>query len=284
MEPKGVAEKVKLWIRKHPDGLWIIGLSILLIIFHIIIAVQSIQPIMVISETSLYQTIGLGSQIVAGMYGITLTGYIFFLDRLQQQVQDNEPLEEVIIALKQRYHRMVILISVCVFVVVVMAVLLTLYGTENILIPEVVHRFLIYETCVMILTTTSFIIYFVLSVVDPDKIQRISFQHKEKLSSSDSEQGDLQEFLKDYEDIEAILKEKTLQATSEYMRRNPIKLIRTKDFLMMQKYMKSSLAQKVAKLTQYHSYLMFSQEMTVSKEMCILAKEVKKEMQEIVIK
>ena len=57
---------------------------------------------------------------------------------------------------------------------------------------------MVYENCILALTATGFIVYFVMNVVDPDKIQKISFQYKERLSSSEKKSGDIKIFMKDY--------------------------------------------------------------------------------------
>jgi len=68
MKIKHYCEKIRLWARLHPDGLWTTLWLVLFIAFHIIALFQSVHPIMVISENALYQTVGIGAQIVAGLY------------------------------------------------------------------------------------------------------------------------------------------------------------------------------------------------------------------------
>ena len=265
------------WARLYPDAFWMTLWFILFMIFEFIVLYQSFYPVMSISETALYQTIGISAQIVAGLYGITLTGYIFFLEHLQQLKRENESLQNIVDALKQRYHTMVKVISMYVVAIVILSIILMLYGTNNSFFPEKLIRFLTYENCILALTATGFIVYFVMNVVDPDKIQKISYQYKERLSSSDETCGDVKEFLKDYLEIECIFM-KYLNQISEtdfiFLQKSEIQL---KTIFLWKTDWKEKLIDEVLKLRKYYNYLVFSQEMIVSQEMCILAKDVKKQ-------
>jgi len=118
-------------------------------------------------------------------------------------------------------------------------------------------------------------------VVDPDKIPRASLQYKQKLSNSGTELGSLQEFLQDYEDIEKMLIDKSKGLAISQIGANPwkaIKHLNGKEKIEIRKMVSDPLLKNLTKLSQYYSYMVFSQEMTVTKEMCHLAKDVKTEL------
>jgi len=165
---------------------------------------------------------------------------------------------------------MVKVISIYVVAVVILSTILMIYGTSNTFFPKMVTRFLVYENCILALTSTEFIVYFVMNVVDPDKIQKISFQYKERLSSSENERGDIKIFINDYSEIEQLVKKYSDEPSDTYLNEMPLK-----DILLLKTEWKESLIDDVLKLTTYYNYLLFSQEMIVSKEMCVLVKELR---------
>lgn len=124
-------------------------------------------------------------------------------------------------------------------------------------------------------------------MVDPDKIPRASLQYKQKISTSDMELGSLQEFLQDYEDIEHLLIEKSKGLAVSQIGTNPwkaLKHLNPKEVMEMNKIVSDPLLKKMTKVGQYYSYMVFSQEMTVTKEMCDMAKEVKEELEGLPMK
>ena len=224
------------------------------------------------------------AEVVVGLYGLTLTGYIFFLDRLQQKAEDDEMLEDIIALLKKRYHNMVLILSGVCFAVILLSFSFIIFNPESHVLPTYAYFFWGYETLFLMFVALALNIYFVIMVVDPDKIPRASLQYKQKLSSSETELGSLQEFLQDYEDIEELLKKKSETLAIAQIGTNPwkaLKHLRGKELVEVRKWMSDPLFKNMTKLGQYYNYMVFSQEMTVTKEMCELAKEVKKELAEI---
>lgn len=266
------------WLKKHPSMLIWIGIALAGLYMEWVIIGLSVSPVVVFSMEAVSEVLMTGAEVVAGLYGLTLTGYIFFLDRLQQRAESDEYLEDIIVLLKKRYHNMVLILSVVCFVVIASSFSFIIYDASCGIIPQSIYCFWGFETILLVLVTLLFNIYFVIIVVDPDKLSRASLQYKQKISSSDTEFGSLQEFLQDYEDIEQLLMEKGKGLAVSQLGTNPwkaIKHLNGKERLEIRKVMSDPLLKNLTKLSQYYSYMVFSQEMTVTKEMCQLAKEVK---------
>ena len=281
-------DSIKKWMyhitsyyKKHPNMLIWVGIALAGLYMEWIIVGLSFSPIRVFSMEAVADVLMTGAEVVAGLYGLTLTGYIFFLDRLQQKAENDDFLEDIIALLKKRYHNMVLILSVVCFVVIVSSFSFVVYDANCGIIPDSTYAFWGYETIVLMLGALLFNIYFVITVVDPDKLSRASMRYKQKLSDSDTELGSLQEFLQDYEDIEQLLIEKGKGLAISQLGTNPwkaIKHLNGKERLEIRKFVSDPLLKNLTKLSQYYSYMVFSQEMTVTKEMCQLAKEVKSEL------
>ena len=278
---KDLLHKGTEWLKTHPSALIFIGIIAVGVYMQWVILGISFSPVEAFSMDAIGDVLGTSAEVVAGLYGLTLTGYIFFLDRLQQKAEDDDLLEDVIALLKKRYHNMVLFLSAACFAVVVLAFTFIIYNKDSNLIPAYMYRFWGYESLFVVFVTLIFNIYFILTVVDPDKIPRVSLQYKQKLSSSDKAFGSLQEFLQDYEDIERLLREKSEGLAISQIGTNPwkaLKHLNGKERLEIRKLFDDPLLKKLTTLGQYYSYMVFSQEMTVTKEMCDMAKEVKEEL------
>lgn len=281
---KDMLHKVTEWLKTHPSALVLIGIVLVGIYLQWMIIGISFSPVEAFSMESIGDVLGTSAEVVAGLYGLTLTGYIFFLDRLQQKADDDELLEDIIALLKKRYHNMVLILSISCFSVILLAFTFIIYNPKSDLLPDYMYHFWGYESLFVVFVTLIFNIYFILTVVDPDKIPRVSLQYKQKLSNSDKAFGSLQEFLQDYEDIERLLREKSEGLAISQIGTNPwkaLKHLNGKERLEIRKLLDDPLLKKLTALGQYYSYMVFSQEMTVTKEMCDMAKEVKEELMSI---
>jgi len=279
---KEVFDTATIWIKKHPTLLIWFTIAAVGVYMQCIIVGVSVSPVQAFSMEALSGVLTTSAEVVAGLYGLTLTGYIFFLDRLQQKAEDDELLEDIITLLKKRYHNMVLILSVTCFSVIALAFSFIIYDANSNLLPEYFYRFWGFEALLMVFVALIFNIYFVITVVDPDKILRASLQYKQKLSNSETELGSLQEFLQDYEDIEKLLIDKSTGLAVSHIGTNPwkaIKHLNGKEKIEIRKIVSDPLLKNLTKLSQYYSYMVFSQEMTVTKEMCQLAREVKEELE-----
>lgn len=284
-------EKVKAWIeialnwvKQHPSILVWIVIAVVLTGVQCQIIGLIFSPVEVFSMESIAQVLTTSTEVVAGLYGLTLTGYIFFLDRLQQKAEDDEMLEDIIALLKKRYHNMVLILSAICFMAIFMAFNFIIYNPQSSLLSEKAYYLWGYETLLLVYVTLLFNIYFVIIVVDPDKLTRASLRYKQKISNSDAELGSLQEFLQDYEDIEELLKKKSEGLAVSQIGTNPwkaLKHLNGKEKLEIRKLVSDPLLINLTKLSQYYSYMVFSQEMIVTKEMCNLAKMVKEELSKL---
>lgn len=221
------------------------------------------------------------SEVLAGLYGITLTGYIFFADRFKDTPEEDESLYDAVQALLIRYNHLAGFISLMCMLCIVLAETIVLYGT-NTLLPASVHRFWINETLLVSFFTFNLILYFVISVLDPHKVNRISGQKKAKLSE-DRSAGNPEEFLALWNQIEESLVA-LRQELAEKMRflpnsgRGKPQMVQTLEVLRNYGRINMNLWRKLDTLRQYHNLSLHDVNMAVSQEMCDLAKDTLKEL------
>lgn len=269
-------------LSNYPHMIGIFSIAVISVITQILIIVDCFHPFIRLDTDPVSSVMSTCSEVVAGLYGITLTGYIFFADRFQNTSKEDESLYDIVQALLIRYNRMAGIISVMTLILIVSCEGIVLYGTNTLLL-EKLWRFWVDETLLFFFCTFNVILYFVISVLDPQKIDRISAQKKEKLSD-DTEAGDLQVFLTDYSAIEKqllALMEKLISSSLPIpgQGRKPT-MVYNLETLRNYSRISFQLWRKLEKLRQYYNLTLHDPNMSVSREMCDLAKEVLKDLEE----
>lgn len=251
-------------------------------ILQIYVILDCIFPLIVYEADAVSSVMSTCSEVLAGLYGITLTGYIFFADRFQDTSRDDESLYDAVQALLIRYNHMAGFISLMCMVCIVFAEGIVLYGI-NTLLPGWLYRFWINETLLLCFCTFDLILYFVISVLDPNKVTRISNQKKAKLSE-DTAQGNPEEFMAVWGQIEdnlLALREELISKIRFVPGANKTRpqLVQTLEVLRNYGRINMSLWRKLDKLRQYHNLSLHDLNMAVSQEMCDLAKDVLAELE-----
>ena len=269
-------------IQAYPYWLGLLSVGILSIALQIFVIVDCIFPLISYETDAVSTVMSTCAEVLAGLYGITLTGYIFFSDRFQNTSKEDESLYDAVQALLLRYNHMAGIISLMCLICIVLGEGIVLYGV-NTLLPPWLHRFWVNETLFLYFLTFDFVLYFVISVLDPHKVTRISSQKKAKLSD-DTATGDPEKFLEDWSAIEEIL-----QALRDKLIRdvrlvpgagkNKPQIVHTLEILRNYNRISGGLWRKLDKLRQYHNLTLHDPGMTVSQEMCELAKEARIELE-----
>jgi hypothetical protein len=269
-------------LRRYPHliGMMIVGGFAGILQIYVIL--DCIFPLIVYEADAVSSVMSTCSEVLAGLYGITLTGYIFFADRFQDTSRDDESLYDAVQALLIRYNHMAGFISLMCMVCIVFAEGIVLYGI-NTLLPGWLHRFWINETLLLCFCTFDLILYFVISVLDPHKVTRISNQKKAKLSE-DTAQGNPEEFMAVWGQIEdnlLALREELISKIRFVPGANKTRpqLVQTLEVLRNYGRINMSLWRKLDKLRQYHNLSLHDLNMAVSQEMCDLAKDVLAELE-----
>lgn len=278
----GAVAKAQKKLRKYPYSLIILSVGVITCVAQVIVILDCIFPIIVFDTEAVCSVMSTCAEVVAGLYGITLTGYIFFADRFRDTSDEDESLYDAVQALLLRYNHMAGIISVMCLLCIVVGEGIVLYGSNTIL-PQGVYRFIVNETLLLFFLTFDFILYFVISVLDPQKVSRISSQQKTKISG-DRKTGDPEQFMADWKTIEELLMVRFERLRSTFRlipgARNKPAIIHMLETLRNYGGIGPNLWRKLERLRQYHNLALHDPNMTVSQEMCALAKEVLAELEE----
>ncbi len=269
-------------MHRYPYLMGLLSFLVLAGIIQILVILDCVFPLIEYATDAVSSVMSTCSEVLAGLYGITLTGYIFFADRFKDTSEDDESLYDAVQALLIRYNHMAGFISLMCMLCIVLAEGIVLYGT-NTLLPQGLYRFWINETLLLCFCTFDLILYFVISVLDPHKVNRISRQKKAKISE-DKTSGDPEEFMAIWGEIESnllALREELISQMRFIPGANKSKpqLVQTLEILRNYGRINMGLWRKLDKLRQYHNLSLHDVNMAVSQEMCDLAKNVLEELE-----
>ena len=270
-------------LRKYPYLIGIMIVSGISLAVQILVVLDCIFPLLTYELDAVSSVMSTCSEMAAGMYGITLTGYIFFADRFQDTSREDESLYDIVQALLLRYNHMAGALSLLCLITIVLGEGIVLYGSND-LLPGWLYRFWVDETLLLFFVTFNVILYFVISVIDPQKVSRISSQKKRKLSE-DTDAGNAQEFMADWRAIEQSLHEllekllSSIRFVPGVSKGSKPEMLRMLDTLRNYGRISNNLWQKLNKLRLYYNLAIHDPNPTVSKEMCQMAKDVLAELQ-----
>lgn len=269
-------------IHRYPYLVGLLGFGAVLLIIQILVILDCFFPIIGYETDAVGSVMSTCSEVLAGLYGITLTGYIFFADRFKDTSQEDESLYDAVQALLLRYNHMAGFISLLCLVCIISAEGIVLYGT-NTLLPGGAYRFWINETLLLCICTFEMILYFVISVLDPHKVKRISSQKKAKISE-DQVPGDPEEFMAVWGEIQDNLLALREELISKIRLvpgagKGKPQLVQTLEVLRNYGRINHNLWRKLDRLRQYHNLSLHDVNMAVSREMCDLAKDVLTELE-----
>lgn len=157
-----------------------------------------------LNENQILYLFSTSAQVLAGIYGLTLTGFIFFRNELTREALEDTTLTEAVEELKKRYFVLLVFISSLAGLTFLLSNLAISF--ESTFAPHT-NAFLINVGQSAFATTLLAIAYFVFDVVYPERIEIESRRLQDKVdpTGSDQRQGDLSEFLRNYNQIETLL-------------------------------------------------------------------------------
>jgi len=159
---------------------------------------------LVLNESQILYLSSTSAQVVAAVYGLTLTGFIFFRSDLSREGLEDETLRDAVESLKARYFALLLFITVLVIVSLLLANLTMVFESSK---NEFERRLVLSAGQAGFLTSLLAISYFVFDVISPKRIERASKSLQGDVDPQVEGQqiGSLDEFLKNYEQIEAQL-------------------------------------------------------------------------------
>ena len=219
------------------------------------------------------------AQIIAGLYGITLASYTFFLSRIDALTAGDTTLGYVADSVKDSYKYLIWNITTnVVLVLLISGGLLYLPAPEG--TPSFFYRLFFNEFLVFWLHSTILILYYSINVVAPNCLEKQAENLKKKLTDPKGEDGDVYSFLSQYERIvahcESLIPEEILTPMQTNKGRH---FPTTLELLKVKNAVPDDLRENLLKLYRYHSCVVNCKSISVKQEMCKLAEATMERLQ-----
>ena len=218
---------------------------------------------------------GTCAEIVAGLYGITMAGYTFFLSRMDALMASDATLSYIVASIKRRFKYLVWIIT--------LNVLMTLFVSISLMYAPVpteenhvfFYRLFCNEFIVSVAAAFGLILYYSVLVVDPNCIEKEAKKLKKKLCPISKPAGSATEFIMLYDQIEAKCNAMIPQTALRQIRENKGSQFEYTIELLKEAPMDLHLVLPVIeRIHMYYECTINCKELSVSQTMCQKAKWV----------
>ena len=222
------------------------------------------------------------AQIIAGLYGITAAGYTFFLSRIDGLCAQDMTLDYIVSSLKNRYKGLMWLISGNVLMTLLVSILLLYCPAPTEDNHAFWYRCFCNEFIVSLGTSILLILYYSITVVNPNAISKEARKLKKRISHSLLPTGDVSRFIALYDTIE-----RRCEALVDPVVLNQIYENKGKRFeyvielLLLSKPALAPLLLDIRRIHRYYECTVNCSPMTVTKEMCALAQKVSNALEQL---
>ena len=213
------------------------------------------------------------SQIIAGLYDITLAGYTFFLSRIDALSVSDATLDYVVRSIKNRFKYLILYITFCVLMALMFSI-----GLMYCPVPEETgygYRLICNEFVSFSAFSIVLILYYSILVVDPNCIEKEAAKLKRKFGGRFSAPGSALEFIALYDHIEQQCSSLLPEGVLNQLHENKGKHFElTLQLLEDQHLLVKPLLQDINRIHRYYECVINNKPLSVSQDMCQLARKV----------
>ena len=262
------------------------------IVIEILAIIFSFFTFFTLNENQLLYLSSTGAQVIASLLGLTITGYIFFEPKLDEEVREDDTLLDTINSLKSLFRKYLLEVGIISFAAITSCVINIILGSSTILAWRCVNNFMLNNAVILFFLSIIEIGLFVWTVLDPNRNKKISDLEKQaaetdykKQSENDvgETEGDLSEFLKTYIEIEKTLEKisnKIFAEGSWHNNSGPQKRSVHLSLKMLSSIgvISSPLLSEIDYLRRYRNLVVHSSEATVTETACKNARKILNEL------
>ena len=243
------------------------------IILHVMVIYASVKGFMFPDAEMIVNLVGTCAEIIAGLYGITMAGYTFFLSRMDALMATDMTLDYVVNSVKIRYKYIIWCITFYVLITLFTSSAIMYYPMPT---GEITfgYRLFCNEFLIFMAASVVMILYYSVSVIEPKRIEKEAARQKKKLSRMGKE-GDILEFISLYDKIEQQCNARIPQNVLSQIHENKGKHFEyTIDLLYQSNVMLRPVIPELMRIHRYYECMVNCSPMAVSQEMCTAAKHV----------
>ena len=225
-----------------------------------------------VNENQILYLFSTSAQVIASIYGLTLTGFIFFRNELSREESEDETLSEAVENLKARYFSLLVFITVLVTLTLLVANLAISHESSG---DARINTLIINAGQAAFITSLLAVSYFVFDVISPKRIERASktLQSEVDPTLPDQKKGSLEEFLKNYNKMEMLLERAgqmyEVSTSTSYPTRAPRRISNSRlaEILFRNEKIDKSLFQRLRELITLRNSIIHGADPVVSQDL-----------------
>lgn len=137
----------------------------------------------VLSENQILYVFSASAQVLAGLYGLTLTGYLFYHSKLEQKVIDDNTLEDQINKIKIESYDNQLAVGIISLTAISMS-LLTIFIYNNAKFSEGIIDFILNFSSTIVFINITMIVLVSLVALNPSRIENLSNKLKREIEKN----------------------------------------------------------------------------------------------------
>ena len=249
--------------------------SVVTVVSQILVVWLSAKGSLFPGSETLMDIVGNCAQIIAGLYGITMAGYTFFLSRMDALMASDTTLDYIVKSVKNRFKYLIWYITFNVLITLFISIFLMYCPVPAEEAQEFWYRLFCNEFVVFSAFSIILILYYSIRVIEPDCLQKEAEKQKKKISPFTKNKGDVIAFISMYDQIEAACNALIPENVLGQIHENKGKHFEyTIELLYEHKPMLRPLIPELKRIHRYYECVVNSSPMTVSQEMCVQAQKV----------
>ena len=211
------------------------------------------------------------AQVTGGLFGLTLTAYVYFADKFKESTRGDDILYDATMSILTRHFYNLILIGVTCGIVICLCI----FGIVDMNTWMWIYSFVINEGVLLFIVLIVAILIFGIMLLDPKKLDKEVARLKEDAEkyyqSNTNEEGDFREFLKTYNMLEQLLI-KFAQAcmidNNWSIYNNRPQIIQSLKVLIRSEIVNYILVDEINELRMYRNALVHGIDFSINQEVC----------------
>ena len=243
------------------------------------------NSVLSLNENQVLYLFSTSAQVLAGIYGLTLTGFIFFRNELSREELEDDTLTDAVESLKQRYFTLLLFITGLVLLTILLSNLAISNEASG---NTLANTLLINGGQSAFATSLIAIAYFIFDVISPRRIEIASRTLQNKVDPAHATaKGSLEDFLRNYNQIELLLADSgesyrvTSYATSQAPFQRRTSNSRLAEILFRNERIDASLFQRLRELITLRNSIIHGADPVVSQEIVHVSAQVLQELQAV---
>lgn len=248
-------------------------ITVSMIVAHIFFIWLSTKISLFPGQEVLHSIVSTCAQIIAGLYGITMAGYTFFLSRMDALMASDTTLDYIVASVKRRFKYLIWFITLNVLMVLFISIFLMYCHVPTASSHAFFYRLFCNEFVLSLAFSIILILYYSILVVDPNCLEKEAAKLKKKLSRPIGLPGNTAEFVALYDRIETKCNSLLPASVLSQIHENKGKRFEfTIELFSRQNILPAPLIHDLNRIHRYYECVVNCSPMTVTKEMCLLAK------------